>query len=269
MQSSTLKPAAKPAYAKLEGKFQNKDQTVHQFVRYIDALPATLGRSREPRSQEQGGSYFHVGDSKTISREAVRITFDRENTCFLLEVTGKSSVLVDGKPYTKDDSPAMLHNMSAIKIGQGSSQGMSRFYFLLPLDKPKINLGNLFVLIAKELHRAGKTMLSGRALACAVKNKFPFYGTNKEFATLPRRAVNFMAKSKLFEKRGMKGRSNLFEYVGEEKAQSGNKDPESSMASSDVNNKRAAHPDQKSGSGESEGRIEEGESEPAKRRRID
>ena len=257
----------KIAYAKLEGKFVNKDQTVHEFVRYIDALPATLGRSREPRPQEKGG-YFHIGDSKNISREAVRISYDLKNTSFMLEVMGKSSVVVDGKAYSKDDPPAVLKNMSAIRIGQGSSQGTSRFYFLLPLDKPKTPLGNLIIMVAEELNRAGNKKFTGRAVASAVKDKYPFYGSEGELSTLPRRAVNFMKKSSQFEKNGLRGRSNLFKFVGAGESQPGADGDKVVIVDANVNSEGSRQPDGKVGVIRKEGRREEIESEPAKRRRI-
>ena len=208
-------PAEPLAYAKLFGKFSNKDQSPHDFTRYVDNLPCVLGRSKERKKEVRGG-YVHIGDSKTISREAARIDYDKQLSGFTLCVTGKSSVLVDGRQYTKEDPPVLLRNESAIRIGGGVAQGMSRFYFLLPLDKPPRKLNDLFLMVAKELDRAGLFKVSGRAVANALRDKYPYYGAEEQFKTLPRRAVAFMTKKKdLFEKSGQQGRTNLFRYIGE------------------------------------------------------
>ena len=92
---------------------------------------------------------------------------------------------------------------------------MSRFYFLLPLEKPTCKLPDLFQTLAEELHRAGVEKISGRILADAVRDKFPYYGSDKIFKSLPRRAMAFMSRSELFEKNGCQGRSNLFRYKGD------------------------------------------------------
>ena len=164
----------------------------------------------------QTGGYLHIGDSKTISRTAATIDYDKRLANFTLRVTGKSSVLVNGKPYTQSDKPVPLSNGYAVRIGASLAQGMSRFYFLLPLDKPNGKLNELFLRIAMELDRAGMRKLSGRDIANAVRDKWPYYGAEAEFTSLPRRAVAYMTKSKkLFEKNGQQGRTNLFRYIGE------------------------------------------------------
>ena len=108
----------------------------------------------------------------------------------------------------------ILRNKSAVRIGVGKSSGMSRFYFLLPYDKPHLKLPELYKLTAEEFHRAGVEKISGRALANALGDKFPYYSSESMFKSLPRRAVMFMSKSDLFEKNGQQGRSNLFATWG-------------------------------------------------------
>ena len=57
VQVPVAPPADTPAYAKLSGKFTNKDRTHHDFTRYVDNLPCVLGRSKERSKDANKGTW--------------------------------------------------------------------------------------------------------------------------------------------------------------------------------------------------------------------
>jgi hypothetical protein len=186
-------------YFQLQGKFSHQGAT-HDFSRCICHLPATLGRANNRNAVDP--SYVHVGDCKSISKNNATIEFDGKRGLFLLTVLGKNRVLVDGKTVENGSEPVPLYNKTAIRMGNAtSSDNNSKFYFLLPLDKPKETTSELCLEVTQEFVRAGQGHeLTGRMFKEQIHRKYPFFAADDQQKVLTRKISGFLNRNPAFER---------------------------------------------------------------------
>ena len=197
--SPTAVTPATTGYFKLEGKFTHLKAT-HDFSRCISHLPATLGRAKGRSAEDPG--YVHIGDCKSISKKNATITFDGHRGLFVLTVLGKNRVLVNGQSITNGSEPVPLHNKSAIRMGSANgSDNNSKFYFLLPLDRPTQTTAQLCLEVADEYTRAGQqNELTGRMVTEQIQRKYPFFAAADELKILTRKVYSYCKRQKAFER---------------------------------------------------------------------
>ena len=173
------------AFCKLHGK-QESGEVIVKFVR---AYPVKLGRTKE-----QEGEYGHIqiGSSKSISRVHAEIDWNGENKCFEIKCLGKNGITVDQMLYKPDNIPAKLKQNSAIKIGG------SRFYFLLPKQKPKMPVIDMLTEAARKLIEEDKSLkekgFTVKELAKYVTTRYDYYNTKEQKSSFERTARNLLDK---------------------------------------------------------------------------
>ncbi len=185
------KPENGTAYCKLHGKEENGDIIV-KFVRHY---PVTLGRTKE-----QEGEYGHIqiGSSKSISRQHAEIDWNAETKCFEIKCLGKNGITVDQMLYKPDNIPAKLKQTSAIKIGG------SRFYFLLPKEKPKMPVIEMLETAAISMLKQDKSLettgFTVKQLAKWVTTTYDYYTTKEQKSNFERSARTVLTSRKGGEK---------------------------------------------------------------------
>ena len=186
-------------YFQLQGKFSHLGAT-HDFTRCISQLPATLGRASNRTAVDSG--YIHVGDCKSISKNNATITFDGKRGVFLLHVLGKNRVLINGKTVENGSEPVPLYNKTAVRMGNAtSSDNNSKFYFLLPLDKPKETTSELCLEVTQEYVRAGQgEELTVRMITEQIHRKYPFFAADDQQKILTRKISGFLNRNPAFDR---------------------------------------------------------------------
>jgi hypothetical protein len=194
MSTSDSSPTV--GYFKIAGKFSFQGNT-HDFERICSTLPATLGRAKKADP-----GYINVGDCKSISKQNASITFDGERGLFVLTVLGKNRVVVDGISVTNGDPPVPLYNKSAIRMGSAiSNDNSSKFYFLLPLEKPKESSSVLCLEVAKEFANAGmKNEITTKLVTEQIQRKYPFYEADDQCKLLTRKVYCFLKRHSAFQR---------------------------------------------------------------------
>lgn len=110
------------SYFRLHGKAGANDRDIELYAR---GLPVTLGRAPNMKNHLQ----IDEGDN-TISREHVRVSWNREAGAFEITCLSKNGAIVDRGKVLSGFSK-LLKNNSAVRIGS------SRFYFSYP-NAPKL-----------------------------------------------------------------------------------------------------------------------------------
>jgi hypothetical protein len=178
-------------YAKLQGKIYSEDasQPPQEFVRVIThEWPVTLGRQCAETAGEGGGAFVDLGPSRFVSRNAARISFNRDSGGYELSPVGKNKVWVAGH-LVGEGARVNLAWGDAVRIGR------TCFYFQSPrFEKPKPAYAELAV---DALRAAGP--LGVRAIAQGLLHKHPYYnckfGNSAGVGALARALQSAMSRS--------------------------------------------------------------------------
>ena len=199
------------AYCKLHGK--QEDGSV--LVKFVRKYPVILGRTKE-----EEGEYGHIqiGSSKSISRQHAEIDWNRDSKCFEMKCLGKNGITVDQMLYKAENIAAKLKQNSAIKIGG------SRFYFLLPKQKPKARVIDMLeaaaIALAKEDPAYKEKGFTVKELSTWVTSHYEYYTSKEQKSNFERSARTTLNGKRGAEKftrsevptEGKRGNGALFIY---------------------------------------------------------
>ena len=206
------------AFAKLLGKTGDNEM----IKKFITNYPVKLGRTKEDGEECR----IQIGTSKSISREHAVIDWNPDNGSFEIKCLGKNGITVNQMLYKPDNIPAPLKQHSAIKIGD------SRFYFLLPKERPKQTVLELVVEGAQTMKAEGHAgKFTVREFTDWIAQKYDFYNSKEQKVMLERTARSAITSTKGLStfkkheliKEGGKGKIVKWEYCpnGVEKDKSG------------------------------------------------
>jgi hypothetical protein len=172
------------AYAKLLGQTGDDDM----ITKFITSYPVKLGRTKE-EGEEQ--NRIQIGTSKSISREHAEIDWNPDTGHFEIKCLGKNGITVNQMLYKPDNVPAKLTQHSAVKIGD------SRFYILLPKEKPKQTVLELVIEAAKLMTKEGHSpQFTVREFTEKVAKEYEFYRGKDQKSSFERTARSAVCSKK-------------------------------------------------------------------------